>query len=197
MKFSYKTAVVRISCAIPHNTSETKLSIPGGIIVLEQIAYVAQIFAAVGVMLSLFYVGRQLQQTNAMSRSTLRQSMSGQMMDFAMSIASSPELAESFAKMQYAGLVRDDATDVERAQIVLCYAAIIEQIHLAYNQQKEGILSQKELEALHPGSNTMLTKPYLTSIWPIFRGSWPPDFVDWFERRYPTAVGRPASTDRD
>lgn len=162
--------------------------------VLEQIANVGQILAAVGVIVSLVYVGRQLKLTNAMSRSMVRQSMSGQMTDFTMGVASSRELAEVVAKMLYAGPVIDDVTEVERVQLASCYGAIIDRIHLAYEQQKDGILSQEEVEAMYRPNNLWMTTPFLATFWPRARESWPPDFAEWFDLRYRASMERPALT---
>jgi hypothetical protein len=151
--------------------------------VLEQIAYVAQILAAFGVVFSLVYVGRQLKLTNATSRLMVRQSMSGQMTDFTMSIASSSELAATVAKMLYGDLTRDDATGVERIRLVCCYGAILERLNLAYEQQKDGILSREELEALYPPGNPWMTTSFLASMWPTLKTNWTPDFAEWLERR--------------
>ena len=166
----------------------------GVIVVLEQIAYCADILAAVGVILSLIYVGRQLQQTNTVSRSTVLQSISGKLTDFLMSIASSPELAESIAKAQFSDFVRDNATDVEKIQIGYTYGAALWQIQHIYSQQKEGFLSQKEAEELLAPGSGLLDRPYLSSAWPILKVAMPPDFVEWFERRYAAYLGRQTSS---
>jgi hypothetical protein len=164
---------------------------------LEQIANIAEILAAVGVVVSLVYVGRQLQQTNTMSRSTVRQSMSAQMNDFTMSIASSPELTRSIAKVHFEELVRDDATAVERIHIAYAYASFIGQIRHAYEQQKEGILSEKEAEELYGQGPALLNTPYLASLWPILRPGYPSDFVEWFEQRLPIPAGRQPAVGND
>lgn len=163
----------------------------------EQIAYIAQTLAAVGVMLSLVYVGRQLKLTNAMSRSTVRQSLSEQMTAFQMSIASSPELAEAVAKMMYAGPVLDDVAEVERVQLALCYGAIIERLLLAYEQQKDGILLPDEVDAIYPSRNRWMKTPFLATFWPIVRESYPPDFSEWFDQRYRDSIGSHAQSEED
>ena len=164
---------------------------------LEQIAYVAEILAAVGVILSLVYVGRQLQQTNTVSRSTILQSISGKMTDILISIASSPELAASIAKAQFSDFVRDSATDVEKIQIGYTYAAGIWQIQHVYSQQKEGLLSEKEAEDLFAPGSGLLDRPYLASTWPMLKLAMPPDFVEWFERRFAAYLERSTSAADD
>ena len=160
---------------------------------LEKIAYVGQILAALGVIVSLVYVGRQLKLTNAMSRSMVRQSMGGQMNDFVMSVASSPELAQAVAKMLYEGPVRDDVTPVERVQLASCYGAILDRLWFAYEQQKDGILSPEEVDAVYRPGNIWMTTPFLASSWPNLKAAWPPDFVEWFESRYFASTGMPGT----
>jgi hypothetical protein len=165
--------------------------ISGVIIVLEQLSYVAQILGAVAVVLSLIYVGRQLKLTNAMSRSAVRQAISGQFTEFMMGVAASPELAEAVAKILYDGRTRDDVTPTERVQLASCYGAILDRLYLAYEQQKDGILTPEEVDAVYRPGNVWMTTPFLASLWPRLRTSWPPDFVEWFERRYRASLGTP------
>jgi hypothetical protein len=151
---------------------------------LEQIVAFADLVGAVGVVLSLLYVGKQLKQTNTMSRSAARQSMSTQMNDWSMAIAASPSLSEVFSKVHFHNLVRDGATDLERVQVAYALLGIVGQLHFAYEQQKEGILTHEEVDDyLGPGSQ-LFRQPYLASLWPVLRPSYPKDFGRWFERKY-------------
>ena len=86
---------------------------------LEKVAYAADILAAIGVIVSLVYVGRQLKQTNTTSRSMLRQSMSGLLTNLTISIAASPELAGAVSKVLSEGRTRDELTSVERTKIAV------------------------------------------------------------------------------
>lgn len=149
----------------------------------EQITSISELVGAIGVILSLLYVGRQLKQTNSMSRSAVHQSLSSQMSEWTMGVAVSPSLAACVAKVHFNNLVRDEATDVEKIQLGYALVGIIAQIYMVYEQRKEGILSQSEADVYGP-SNALLTKPYLASAWPILRGTYPPDFCEWFEQRY-------------
>jgi hypothetical protein len=151
---------------------------------LEQITGFTELVGAVGVILSLLYVGKQLKQTNTMSRSAARQSMSAQMNDWGMAIAASPSLAETFSKVHFRNLVREGATELERIQVAYALLGIVGQIHFAYEQQKEGILTQEELDGLHGPGGALFRQPYLASLWPILCLTYPQDFRRWFERRF-------------
>jgi hypothetical protein len=155
---------------------------------LEQIAYLSEILAAIGVIISLVYVGRQLKLTNSTSRSMLRQSMSVLLTDLTMSVAASPELAAAVSKVLSEGRTRAELTSTERTQISGCYGAIIDRLYLAFEQRKDGLLTDEELEALYRPGNMWMTTPYLAEFWPIIKDSWPSDFTDWFDYRFQSSL---------
>ena len=150
----------------------------------EQLTGFAELVGAVGVIFSLLYVGKQLKQTNAMSRSAARQALSAQINDWSMAIAASPSLSESLSKVHFHNLVRDGATDLERVQIGYALVGFVGQVHFAYEQQKEGILTQHEVDDLYGPGTALFRQPYLASLWPIMRPTYPQDFGRWFEKRY-------------
>ena len=149
---------------------------------LEQLSYLADIVGVVAIVVSLLYVGRQLKQTNAMSRSGFRQTMSITLNDWAMTIANSPELCLSLSKIQFHGKVRDDMTELERIHLGYTYYALINQIHMAYEHWKEGLLTDNELSEVMGSKSPLIAAPYLVSVWPILEPPYPTDFQQWFER---------------
>lgn len=150
----------------------------------EMAGSIAEMIGAIGVILSLLYVGRQLRQSNVMARSATRQEINSSLSSWATNVAVSPSLAEAFAKVQYHDLVREDASDEEKIQIAYAYFGFIAQQHFMYAQWQEGIITEQELdELLGPGS-ALLETPYLRSVWPIIRISFPKDFADWYENRF-------------
>ena len=150
----------------------------------DAISSIAEIVGAIGVILSLLYVGRELRQSNAMARTATRQEINATTNSWAMGIATSPTLSEGFAKVHYQDFVRDDASDVEKIRLAYALFALISNQHYIYEQWKEGILNEIELdERLGPGS-VLLTRPYLRSVWPLLKSSYPSDFADWYEKRY-------------
>lgn len=151
---------------------------------LGELALLAEVISAIAIIASLLYVGKQLKQTNSISRSTIRQELSSQMNTWAMSIASSPELAATLSKVHFHELVREDANDTERIQIAYAYVGIISQLHYAYEQMKEGFLIPSELEDYLSPSSTFFSRPYLRSAWHVLSATYPADFRKWFEQRY-------------
>ncbi len=67
---------------------------------------IGELIGALAVILSLLYVGRQVQNSNTMARSAVRQELSSEANTWAMSIASQPGLAATFAKVHFGGLTR-------------------------------------------------------------------------------------------
>ena len=150
----------------------------------ETVGSIAEILGAIGVILSLLYVGKQLKQTNTMARSAVRQEIGSQSNEWAMSIASSPSLAEALSKVHFEGLVREDATGPERIRIAYGLVGLVGQICFAYEMWKEGILSTDELEDLYGPNIEILSKPYLPTVWSKLRPGYPDDFNVWFEQRF-------------
>ena len=150
----------------------------------DAISSIAEIVGAVGVIFSLLYVGRELKQSNSMARSATRQEINSAINNWSMNIATSETLSEDFAKVHLQEFVRDDASGSERIRIAYALFALINSQLYMYEQWKEGILSEVELnERLGPGS-ILLTRPYLRSVWPVLRASFPSDFSDWYAKRY-------------
>lgn len=150
----------------------------------ETAASIAEVIGAIGVILSLLYVGRQLKQSNVMARSATRQEINSSLSNWAANVAASPSLAETFAKVHYHGLVRDEASDQDRIQISYAYFGFIAQQHFLYAQWKEGIITDQELDDLLGPGSAFLEAPYLRSVWPIIRVSFPEDFSEWYENRF-------------
>ena len=155
----------------------------------DAIGTFAEIIGAAGVILSLVYVGKQLRQTNSMSRSSVHLARSEAMANFAMNIACAPHLFEALTKVHFHDLVRDDATEEERMQLGYIYVAVVCQLHMGFEHWKEGILSKSDLEEYIGPAASIMSFPYLPSVWPFLKLGYPVDFQRWFEVRYNLADG--------
>ena len=124
----------------------------------EMIGSMGDFIGAIGVIVSLLYVGKQLKQTNAMTRSGFRQELGSQAQTWVMSIASSPSLAEAIAKVQFQDLERKDATEPERVHIAYAIAGLLGQIYFAFENWKEGILTYEEFAELYRPTHALLSK---------------------------------------
>ena len=159
----------------------------------EMIGSIGEITAAIGVILSLLYVGRQLKQTNIMARSSFRQELGSQANNWAMSIASSPSLAEALAKVHFEDFERNDATAPERMHIAYAFTGLVGQIFFAFEHWKEGILTEEQLAELYSPRNALLSRPYLASVWPQLRPGYPEEFNKWFEQSFDLGESEVAS----
>ncbi len=148
-----------------------------------------ELIGGIAIIVSLIYVGRQLKQSNSMARSAVRRELSSELNVWATSIASSPSLTEALAKVHFHSLKREDATDQERVQIAYIFVGIVGQLHFAYEQCKEGIMTERELEEYLGSSTELFSKPYLASLWPVLHKSYPTDFNEWFERQFKLRSG--------
>ncbi len=143
-----------------------------------------ELIGGIAIIVSIIYVGRQLKQSNSMARSGVRQEISSEINFWATSIACSPSLAETLTKVHLEGLVAKNATGLESVQIAYIISAAVSQQHFAYEQWKEGNLTNREMEDLFGPRGELLSQPYLKSIWPLVRKGFPGHFVEWYEERY-------------
>lgn len=150
---------------------------------IQDFAAFAEIIASIGVIFSLVYVARQINQTNTLNRSSVQQQINGQMANWSNTIASSPELTAVLTKVQFHGLVRDEATEEERIQLGYMLSSILNAFHLMHQQMIEGILTESDLDDWHHTS-ALLNRPYFNSVWPVLAAGYPADFQSWIEARY-------------
>ena len=156
------------------------------------VAAIAELAGAIGVIASLIYVGRQVREANVRSRVAARHEFTTGVTAFTMGIAASSELAATFAKVHFDDLRRDDASPEERIQIAYAVVAFAGQIHLAYRQMKEGVITSDEVEGLFGSGTALMTRPYIADLWPIIKSSFPEDFGQWFETRYSLRLPDPS-----
>ena len=145
---------------------------------------VGELIGAMAVVASLLYVGRQVQISNTMTRMAAKQEFTAGVAAFTLSVASDRDLAAAFARVHFEDLRRDDATEIERIQIAYALTAFTTQMHFAYDQMTEGILTEQEVDNLFGAGTALMTRPYLASLWPLLRPTYSEQFAVWFERRY-------------
>jgi len=151
---------------------------------LLELGALGELVGGVAIIVSLIYVGRQLRQSNSMARSAVRQEISSETNYWATSIACSPSLVDVLTKVHFEGLVAKNATGTERVQMAYILSALVSQEHFAYQQWKEGHLTDQEWEDLNRSPGELHSMPYLNSIWPLVRKGFPGDFAEWYEVKY-------------
>ena len=151
---------------------------------LQEWGALGELIGGFAIIVSLIYVGRQLKQSNSMARSAVRQEISAETNYWATSIACSPSLVEVLTKVHFEGLTSRTANNTERVQMAYILSALVSQEHFAYRQWKEGNLTDKEWKDICSSRGELHSMPYLKSIWPLVRKSFPKDFVEWYEGQY-------------
>lgn len=151
----------------------------------EAITSIAEMIGATGVILSLLYVGRELKQSNMMARSATRQEVNSALNSWCMSVATSTVLSDDIAQAQLNDLIRDEAPDAQKMRIGYALFSVINQHRYVYEQWKEGVINENELnEIFGAGSSGLFSTPYLRSVWPVLKHSFPGEFSEWFSARY-------------
>lgn len=151
---------------------------------------IGELAGAVAVVVSLLYVGRQVQQNTKAAQSATRQQFNAGIHEWMMGVASDADLAALFAKIHFDEWTRQDATPTERIQIGYALAGYVAQLQTAYFEARDGLMLWEELEGMYGPGSPLMQRPYWTSVWPILRTAFDPEFVAWFEERFDLAVTR-------
>ncbi len=155
----------------------------------SMLAAVAELVAAVAVVLSLVYVARQIRQNTVALRSQVNQSLARNSLDLSLEL-SRPPLASVVVKAasEVGGPVAEVGAEygldpVETVQIVGYFTASLRQLENRYRQVELGLLDTTALEQLG-GRAGYYRWPVFQSLWPFMRPGVPTDFAEFVERHY-------------
>jgi len=137
-----------------------------------------QAAAAVGVILSLLFVGMELRQnTLAVSATALNDLATGSR-DWTLAIASSPELAAAMVDW----LSGQDLEPTERLMAVSTVIALLRNVENVFLQVDAGAVNESALVSYgFGGAGGPFDSPFFAEYWAATKGSYNPDFVLAFE----------------
>jgi len=147
---------------------------------LQNTALVAEIISAIAVVISLIYVGYQIQVNTAVSRLNSIQSITERDQQLGLALATNANLGIAFHKMWE----RQETSERERAILAdLLYS----EMRLAEDVYTKYVLNQVDDDFIH--SRTMipqagiLRSPALREVYEIWKkaGMFPHPFIDWFD----------------
>ena len=148
----------------------------------ERVRTVGEIVAVVGVLLSLLFVGLELQQNRIAARAAAYQQMGIAVSDTWMVTATNPQLAEALDRV-----VTTDSTlwsELDRSDLLMVQnhlTAILRLYETVYLQVDAGLLGEEALESL--GWSRFADGDYLKILWPRVRENVTPAFADYLETR--------------
>ena len=148
---------------------------------LREYALVAEILSAIAVVVSLIFVGYQVNQNTNEIRASNRQQITTMAMSATLSVSTSPELAEAIAKIQ-----KGDALSLaEETQYGYFVRGLLLDIQNAYLLYLEGRLDSQYWDTRSAILLAYLGQPLALSIYQRDKsiGSLDSRFVEWLDNQ--------------
>jgi len=148
----------------------------------ERVRAVGEAVAVVSVLLSLLFVGIELQQNRIAARAAAYQQMGIAVSDTWMATATNPQLALALNTV-----VTTDSTrwsELDRSDLLMVQnhlTAVLRLYETVYLQVEAGLLDEEALESL--GWSGFAGSTYLKVLWPRVRGNVTPVFAGYLESR--------------
>lgn len=140
--------------------------------------------SAVGVILSLLFVGLELRQTRQLARAQVRQGLAERNAVMIYAVAQNPELARAWTAMWLSAdapgleLSAADSTQANYAMF-----GLVRQAENVYLQFLEGVVDESVLNS-YGFRNTLFARPQFKLWWPRYKSGFDPRFIAVFEAEY-------------
>ena len=151
---------------------------------LEVLSAAGQIIGALGVIVSLIYLSRQIAHSTRLSRVEGYERLNSNISEFAMTISANPALASLVARVQLEGERRESFDAAERIQIGYVYFAMLQTTASVFERHRAGLISEDDLERWMAQNAGLWAAPYLPELWPILRPNVTEEFAGFAEGRY-------------
>ena len=143
----------------------------------------AGVLSAVGVVVSLIFVGFELRQNTAAVKASAIQELSAQSVGFLTDWATDETIPALLAQTS-AGALPADFTAEENQRLTLIYLAALRAYEARFIQVQLGVLDETMFEAM-AGSSAFYERPWLRASWgEIFETSLGPEFASFFKSRF-------------
>jgi len=139
---------------------------------------VGQAVGAVGVVLSLLFVGYEIRQNTAVARTAAYHAImadQGALLDV---LATDPTLAPLLVRGM-SGETAEGFSDEELFRIQIAHRRNVRGWEGLFFAVREGVLPHEALDIV--GQGGAFNNPLFRSLWPTLRLSYAPDFVEFFE----------------
>lgn len=143
----------------------------------------AGVLSAIGVVVSLVFVGFELRQNTAAVKASAIQELSAQSVGFLTDWATDERLPGLLARTR-SGALPTEFTAEENQRLTLIYLAAIRAYEARFIQVQLGVLDEEMFEAM-AGSSAFYERPWLKASWgEIFETSMGPEFAAFFKSRF-------------
>jgi len=138
---------------------------------------IGEAVAALGVVLSLVFVGYEIRQNTQLSKAAALQGQAELGAEIALSWIEDDEVIRLLTKIQ-SGALPPDFDEHENAKIRLMYLALLRSAEIRYRLNALDILDDTSVLG---GSATALRVPYLAASWGTLKAAVSADFAEQFE----------------
>jgi len=152
------------------------------IVKLEAVNALAQLIAAIGVIVSLFYLAAQIRQNTRSTRAVVVDSLAHALVELLGQHTQRPELIRSFSAVteNWHG-----ATEEDRARAVPFIFATFKLFENAWFQQRQGTLDRQQWEGWDAYIRIYYHRPGVKTWWTMRRAVFATGFRDYLEKSQP------------
>lgn len=136
--------------------------------------------AAIGVILSLVFVGYEIRQSTQVARAAAIQGATDQSLEIILAWGEDEQAVRLLDRV-LSGAVPSDFTDYERVKLRLMHLAALRVAESRYRQSKLGIIEDRTILG---GSAAILRAPYIRHRWSRLKPAVSADFAEDFEVEY-------------
>ena len=140
---------------------------------------IVEIFGLTSVISSLIFVGVEISQNTKAVRGATHQSVSDQVSEYYLTIASDKRLADLAALSRTNGISRDEFSEGDRLSLDLVIMTGVRRIENIYMQHKNGILGDDAFKMIGMNSYRSI---YARDAWDDWKNGFDADFISFFEK---------------
>jgi hypothetical protein len=155
------------------------------IVKLETVNALAQLIAAIGIIVSLFYLAAQIRQNTRSMRAVVVDSRSHSFVDLLGPHAQNPQSLRAFS------IVTENwnaASDEDRARAVPFIFATFKLFENAWFQKRQGTLDRQQWEGWNAYIRIYCHRPRVKTWWTMRRAAFAAGFHDYLEKSQPVGA---------
>jgi len=140
---------------------------------------VVQIIAALGVVISVIYLGVQIHQQNEITKAQFGHSLTQRMYERYFNTAKDKEFSAFLAK----DWAQDNLDDTEKWRIAIFVNMVLVDIFDAYKKVQKGFVDKEHLDMrIHMLKLGTMKAPIARRVWDYWKHTRSIEFIEWFEK---------------
>ena len=144
----------------------------------DLIILIVQVVAALGVVISVFYLGIQIHQQNKITKAQFGHSLTQRMYERYFNTSKDKEFS-NFLSKDWAGKELDGA---DRWRVAVFVNTVLVDIFDTYEKVQNGFVDKSHLDMrMHMLKLGTMKAPLAKSTWKYWKGTRSKEFIDWFE----------------